>query len=70
MYIRKISVCCQVWHDNKGLMVTKIDREWVNALLEPKCLNLRKTMISLLTRPCYKPNKVLSDPYYVCDCIG
>ena len=38
----------------------------MNALLEPNCLNLSKIMISLLTRPHYKLNKVLSDPYCVC----
>ena len=47
MYIRKISVCCQVWHDNKGLVVKEkvvlqVDREWVNALLELNCLNPEK----------------------------
>jgi len=39
----------------------QVNWEWVNALLEPKWLNPRKTMISLLTRPRYKLNKVLSD---------
>ena len=47
-------------------MVCQENKEWVNALLEPKCLNPRKTMISLLTRPRYKLNKVFSYPYCVC----
>ena len=29
-------------------------------------MNPRKTMISLLVQPRYKPNKVLNDPHYAC----
>ena len=41
----------------------------MNALLQPKCLNPRKTMISLFTQSRYKLNKVLNDPYRVCVCV-